>query len=434
MISSLDYKIYKAIQQDKKLTEIYLGYQELDWYYTKARYSATCTEAIEFTLFDKTICGLLQIDEHLSLEDIGRILGFNVIDNPSEKKYKDNAEYEILKERVIDTSEMQDRRGYQKLSKRFNELQEIMDMSKKILATEKTIEENKQFIKDEKNKELIELALEENKENEEELEKDYLLMQDLLAPKDPNDAKNAIIEIRAGIGGDEAALFASDIFRMYSYFAEKKKWKLNIITSNPTGIGGFKEITFSLSGKNVFGTMRFESGVHRVQRVPETESSGRVHTSAITVAVLPEAEDVDIEIKDGDLKIDVYRATGHGGQCVNTTDSAVRITHLPTGLVVTCQDEKSQLKNKTKAMKVLRSRMLDAKIAKHEAEISKTRKAQVGTGDRSAKIRTYNFPQSRITDHRINLTSYKMDQVLAGELDEFIDALKIAYKEEKVNN
>lgn len=353
---------------------------------------------------------------------------------PQKKMQELKKEYEILKERIIDTSEMQDRRGYQKISKRFNELQEIMDMQKKILDLENSIEENKEFIKEEKNKELIELALEENKENEEILKKDYALMQDLLAPKDPNDEKNAIIEIRAGTGGDEAALFASDIFRMYSYFAEKKKWKLNIISSNPTGIGGFKEITFSLEGKNVFGTMRFESGVHRVQRVPETESSGRVHTSAITVAVLPEAEDVDIEINDRDLKIDVYRATGHGGQCVNTTDSAVRITHLPTGLVVTCQDEKSQLKNKAKAMKVLRSRMLDAKIAQHEAEISKARKAQVGTGDRSAKIRTYNFPQSRITDHRINLTSYKMDQILSGELDEFIDALKIAYKEEKVNN
>ncbi len=353
---------------------------------------------------------------------------------PQKKMQELKKEYEILKERIIDTSEMQDRRGYQKISKRFNELQEIMDMQKKILDLENSIEENKEFIKEEKNKELIELALEENKENEEILKKDYALMQDLLAPKDPNDEKNAIIEIRAGTGGDEAALFASDIFRMYSYFAEKKKWKLNIISSNPTGIGGFKEITFSLEGKNVYGTMRFESGVHRVQRVPETESSGRVHTSAITVAVLPEAEDVDIDINDRDLKIDVYRATGHGGQCVNTTDSAVRITHLPTGLVVTCQDEKSQLKNKAKAMKVLRSRMLDAKIAQHEAEISKARKAQVGTGDRSAKIRTYNFPQSRITDHRINLTSYKMDQILSGELDEFIDALKIAYKEEKVNN
>ncbi len=353
---------------------------------------------------------------------------------PQKKMEELKKEYEILKERVIDTSEMQDRRGYQKLSKRFNELQEIMDMYHKILELEKTIEENKEFIKEEKNKELIELAQEEISESEEQLEKYYLIMQDLLAPKDPNDEKNAIVEIRAGTGGDEAALFAADIFRMYSYYAEKKKWKLNIISSNPTGIGGFKEITFSLEGKNVFGTMRFESGVHRVQRVPETESSGRVHTSAITVAVLPEAEDVDVEINDRDLKIDVYRATGHGGQCVNTTDSAVRITHIPTGLVVTCQDEKSQLKNKVKAMKVLRSRLLDAEIAKHEAEISKARKAQVGTGDRSAKIRTYNFPQSRVTDHRINLTSYKMDQILSGELDEFIDALKIAYKEEKVNN
>jgi peptide chain release factor 1 len=206
------------------------------------------------------------------------------------------------------------------------------------------------------------------------------------------------------------------------------------LSSNITGVGGYREIIFSLSGENVFGTMRFESGVHRVQRVPETESQGRVHTSAISVAVLPEADDVDIEINERDLKIDVYRASGHGGQSVNTTDSAVRITHLPTNLVVTCQDEKSQLKNKNKAMKVLRSRLLDNEISKLEAERAGTRRAQVGTGDRSAKIRTYNFPQSRVTDHRINLTSYKLNNILLGELDEFTEALKIAYKNEKVNN
>ncbi|HCX72586.1 MAG TPA: peptide chain release factor 1, partial [Candidatus Cloacimonas sp.] len=255
-----------------------------------------------------------------------------------------------------------------------------------------------------------------------------------LLPKDPNDEKDAIVEIRAGTGGDEAALFAADLYRMYSYFAEKNNWKHKVISANPTGQGGYKEIIFSLSGKNVYGTMRYESGVHRVQRVPETESQGRVHTSAVSVAVLPEAEDIDVEINPNDLKIDVYRSSGHGGQSVNTTDSAVRITHLPSGMVVTCQDEKSQLKNKTKAMKVLRSRLLAQEISKQEAEIAQKRKSQVGTGDRSAKIRTYNFPQSRVTDHRINLTSYKLDNILAGDLDEFIENLKLAHKNEIMNN
>ncbi|MCK4311527.1 MAG: peptide chain release factor 1, partial [Candidatus Cloacimonetes bacterium] len=241
-------------------------------------------------------------------------------------------------------------------------------------------------------------------------------------------------EIRAGTGGEEAAIFVADLYRMYSYFAEKKGWEKTVISSNPTGVGGFKEIIFSLTGENVYGTMRFESGVHRVQRIPITESQGRVHTSAISIVVLPEADEVDIEINPNDLKIDVYRSSGHGGQSVNTTDSAVRITHLPTGLVVICQDEKSQLKNKNKAMQVLRSRLLDMEITKQETEIANNRKAQVGSGDRSAKIRTYNFPQSRVTDHRINLTSYKLNNILLGELDEFINALKLAYKNEKVSN
>ena len=231
---------------------------------------------------------------------------------------------------------------------------------------------------------------------------------------------NVIVEIRAGTGGEEAALFAADLFRMYSYYAEMKGWKLEVISMNQTELGGYKEIIFQLSGKDVYSYMRFESGVHRVQRIPVTESSGRIHTSAVTVAVLPEAEDIDIDIQESDLRIDVYRSTGHGGQSVNTTDSAVRITHLPTGIVVTCQDEKSQIKNKAKALKVLRSRLLDEEISRQEQEIAKARKAQVSTGDRSAKIRTYNFPQSRVTDHRINLTSYNLDSFLAGNIEEFI--------------
>jgi peptide chain release factor 1 len=260
-----------------------------------------------------------------------------------------------------------------------------------------------------------------------------LKLRDLLIPSDPNDSKNAIVEIRAGTGGEEAALFVADLYRMYSYYAEMKCWKHQLLDLNETGLGGYKEIIFMLSGEEVYGLMRFESGVHRVQRIPVTESGGRIHTSAVSVAVLPEAEDIDIEIADSDLRIDVYRSSGHGGQSVNTTDSAVRITHLPTGIVVTCQDEKSQLKNKVKAMKVLRSRLLDAEISRQEQEIARSRKAQVSTGDRSAKIRTYNFPQSRVTDHRINLTSYNLDSFLSGNIDEFIQALRIAWRNEKVN-
>jgi peptide chain release factor 1 len=311
-------------------------------------------------------------------------------------------------------------------------LQEIVTVIQKIDKNEKQLEQTKQMLHTEKDHDMIALAKEELEELEKEAETLYQTLKDLLAPKDPNDEKNAIIEIRAGTGGEEAALFVADLYRMYSRYAELKKWKRNEITSNPTGMGGFKEVIFSLEGDDVYGTMRFEAGTHRVQRIPETEANGRIHTSAITVAVLPEAEDVDINIAETDLKVETLRSQGAGGQHVNTTDSAVRITHLPTGLVVHCQNERSQAQNKMKAMAVLRSRLLDFEIAKQEAEISSNRKAQVGTGDRSAKIRTYNFPQSRITDHRINMTTYQLNAVLAGELDEFIDALKIAYKNERL--
>jgi peptide chain release factor 1 len=344
------------------------------------------------------------------------------------------SEYEELKIEIYDTSKMSDQRYYSKISKRFRELEVILNVYSKIKENRTTLDENKTLIDEETDLELINLAKDENQELEVQFQEYMEKLKELLVPKDPTDEKDAIIEIRAGTGGDEAALFVADLYRMYTYFSEKKGWKKTIISSNPIGVGGLKEVIFSLSGDNVYGTMRFESGVHRVQRIPETESQGRVHTSAISVAVLPEADDIDIEINDRDLKIDVYRSTGHGGQSVNTTDSAVRITHLPTGLVVTCQDEKSQLKNKNKAMKVLRSRLLDQELAKQEAEISNSRKSQVGSGDRSAKIRTYNFPQSRVTDHRINLTSYKLNTIMVGELDEFIEALKLAYKNEKVIN
>ncbi|HET6233107.1 MAG TPA: peptide chain release factor 1 [Longimicrobiaceae bacterium] len=253
----------------------------------------------------------------------------------------------------------------------------------------------------------------------------------LLLPRDPLDDRDAVVEVRAGTGGDEAALFAGDLFRMYTRFAERRGWKIEMMSVSEGGMGGYKEAVFVVRGQNAYGDLRYESGVHRVQRVPATETQGRIHTSAATVAVLPEAEEVDVQINPNELKIDVYRSSGPGGQSVNTTDSAVRITHLPSGLVVTCQDEKSQHKNKDKAMQVLRSRLLDARIAEQEAERSRDRKAQVGTGDRSAKIRTYNFPQSRITDHRIGFTTHALQQVLDGDLGEVIERLKLSVQEER---
>lgn len=254
----------------------------------------------------------------------------------------------------------------------------------------------------------------------------------LLFPSDPNDKKDAILEIRAGTGGDEAALFAAELFRMYSRYSENRGWSLEILSSSETGIGGIKEVVFNISGRGAYGRMKYESGVHRVQRVPETEASGRIHTSAASVAVLPEAEEVDVDIQEKDLRIDVYRSSGPGGQGVNTTDSAVRITHIPTHVVVTCQDERSQIKNKAKAMKILRSRLLDAKIQEREERVRSTRRSQVSTGDRSAKIRTYNFPQGRVTDHRINLTLYRLHEILEGDIDEVMEALIKAASEERM--
>ncbi|MCD4817485.1 MAG: peptide chain release factor 1 [Candidatus Cloacimonetes bacterium] len=353
---------------------------------------------------------------------------------PIEKIKSLQTEHKELKVDIFDTKKMSDRRYYSKISKRYKILEEILACYEQIVQTEKNIADNKEMLASEDDQEMIELIEDEIKTFEKHIIENTETLNELVAPKDPNDEKDAIIEIRAGTGGDEAALFVADLYRMYTYFSESKKWKQTVISSNPTGVGGFKEIIFSLSGDNVFGSIRFESGVHRVQRVPVTESQGRVHTSAVSVAILPEADDVDVEINDRDIKVDVYRASGNGGQSVNTTDSAVRITHLPTGLVVTCQDEKSQLKNKHKAMKVLRARLLDLEISKQEKERSQLRKLQVGSGDRSAKIRTYNFPQSRVTDHRIGLTSYKLNSILLGDLDEFVDALKLAHKTEMIES
>ena len=274
------------------------------------------------------------------------------------------------------------------------------------------------------------MAREELNQVERQLEQTEREIQLLLLPKDPNDEKNVIVEIRAGAGGDEAALFAGDLFRMYSMYAETRRWRIEILNQNATDMGGYKEISFSIEGAGAYSRLKFESGVHRVQRIPATESGGRIHTSTVTVAVLPEVEEVEVDINPNDLRIDVFRAGGPGGQCVNTTDSAVRITHLPTGLVVSCQDEKSQHKNKDKAMKILRSRLYDLLQSEQQAQIAQERKSQVGTGDRSERIRTYNYPQGRVTDHRVGLTLHRLDSILDGDLDEIIDTLITTHQSE----
>ncbi len=330
-----------------------------------------------------------------------------------------------LESLLADPKVISDSEKLKETAKEHTFLNSVIPTANRYLTLLNQIQENKEII-DSDDEELKSLAIEENEETESELLELEDQLKILLIPQDPNDNKNTIIEIRAGTGGEEAALFAADLFRMYSRFAERNVWTREVIASNGTGIGGFKEIIFSVKGNSVYGMMKFESGVHRVQRVPKTETGGRLHTSAATVAVLPEAEDAEIDINDSDLKIDTYRASGAGGQHVNKTESAIRITHIPTGLVVTCQDEKSQHKNRTAAMKVLKSRLLaqeEERLAKERAD---ARKSMVSTGDRSAKIRTYNFPQGRITDHRINFTSYKLDSVMDGQLNEFIEQLKIA--------
>ena len=341
-----------------------------------------------------------------------------------EKRFKE------LEAQLSDSTIMQDMKKYSELMKEHASAKEIVDSYQVYKKTVSQLEEAREMAGSESDPELKEMAKEEIKQLEEQKENQIKELRTLLIPKDPLDLKNIIIEIRAGTGGDEAALFAADLFRMYSKYAELKKWKIEIMSSHESGLGGFKEIVFSVSGKNVYENMKFESGVHRVQRIPETESGGRIHTSAVTVAVLPEAEETDIQINPEDLKIDVYRSSGPGGQCVNTTDSAVRMTHIPTGLVVICQDEKSQIKNRAKALRVLRSRLYEMEEAKKQKERSEARKSQVGSGDRSERIRTYNFPQNRLTDHRINLTLYKLDLIINGELDELLDALKIEFREQ----
>ncbi|MFC1651752.1 peptide chain release factor 1 [Patescibacteria group bacterium] len=339
-----------------------------------------------------------------------------------------------IKKEINNPETIKDQKRYSKLSSEYSDLKEILERAQKFEQTKNQIQENQKIIKESDDQELKKLAEEENQElqkTKQELEKQLKL--DLL-PKDPSDHKDAIIEIRAGTGGDEAALFVADLFKIYNRYAEKKGYKLELISSSKTGIGGFKEIIFNIRNKDAYKYLKYESGVHRVQRIPETEKNGRVHTSAATVAVLPEAETVDIEIKPEDLKVDVFRSSGPGGQSVNTTDSAVRVTHLPTDTVVVCQDEKSQFKNKEKALKVLRSRLLAEKEEEERKKRGDERRSQIGTGDRSEKIRTYNFPQDRLTDHRIKLTLHNLDKILQGEIDELINALIKADQEAKLKS
>ncbi len=342
------------------------------------------------------------------------------------------ARYEELNSFLSDPAVLKDHNLLKKYSKERAGLEEIVTTYDEYSEVRGDIAAAREMIEGSEDRETREFAkaeLEELEEREEALEEK---LRRLLVPKDPNDEKNTIVEIRAGTGGEEAALFAGDLFRMYDRFAERQGWKVDVMNSNPTGTGGFKEIIFMVIGDHVYSRMKYESGVHRVQRVPVTESQGRIHTSAATVAVLPEADEVDIEINPSDLEIDVFRSSGPGGQSVNTTDSAVRITHRPTGVVVTCQDEKSQHKNKAKALKVLRARLLEQAQAEQAAEMAEQRKSQVSTGDRSAKIRTYNFPQSRVTDHRIGFTTHGIDQVMDGQLDELIDALTTHFQTEEM--
>ena len=322
---------------------------------------------------------------------------------------------------------------FRKLMKEQSDLAPIVEAYQEYKNCKQNVEESLMILEEESDEEMRELAKEELNESKARIEELEQELKILLLPKDPNDDKNVIVEIRAGAGGDEAALFAAEIYRMYVHYADSRRWKTEMISLNENGIGGFKECVFMITGQGAYSRMKYESGVHRVQRVPETESGGRIHTSTITVAIMPEAEEVDVQLDMNDCRFDVFRASGNGGQCVNTTDSAVRLTHIPTGIVISCQDEKSQLKNKDKAIKVLRARLYDLEQSKaHDAE-AELRKSQIGTGDRAEKIRTYNFPQGRVTDHRIKLTLHRLDDILNGDLDEIIDSLTAADQAAKLS-
>ncbi|MZQ75911.1 MAG: peptide chain release factor 1 [Peptoclostridium sp.] len=340
--------------------------------------------------------------------------------------------YEDITNKISDPEVINDQSLWQKLMKEHAEVEPIVMKYRDYKNTIAGIKDSKEIIQESSDEELRDLAKMELDELEDRIEgiKDELKI--LLLPKDPNDEKNVIVEIRAGAGGDEAALFAGNLFRMYSMYAEKRNWKTELMSANSTGVGGYKEVIFMIKGKGAYSRLKYESGVHRVQRIPDTESNGRIHTSTATVAVLPEVDDVEIEVNQNDLKIDVFRSSGNGGQSVNTTDSAVRMTHLPTGIVVSMQDEKSQLKNKEKALKILKAKLYEIELEKQNKEIAQSRKSQVGTGDRSERIRTYNYPQGRISDHRINLTIYRLDSFLDGDIDEILDALITTDQAEKM--
>jgi len=348
---------------------------------------------------------------------------FNRLESVEEKYLQ--LEQELSKPEIL-----ANQKEYQKVTREHAEMAPVVEAYRQYRKLTQQILENQQMLELESDPEMIELIRQDLTSLRNDLDATEMGLKLMLAPKDPMDEKNVILEIRAGTGGDEAALFVADLFRMYCRYAELRRWRVEILDAHPTGIGGFKEIIAGVNGQGAFSRLKYERGVHRVQRVPVTESQGRIHTSAVTVAVLPEAEEVDVYIDPNDLRVDVFRSSGPGGQSVNTTDSAVRITHLPTGLVVICQDEKSQFKNKAKALKVLRARLLDQMQMEQEAKIAQDRKSQVGTGDRSERIRTYNFPQNRVSDHRINLTLYRLDAVLDGSLDDIIDPLNTYFQAE----
>ena len=336
------------------------------------------------------------------------------------------AKLEDIMKQLSDPNVVNDQEKFKRLMKEQSDLTPVVEKYKEYKAAKQNEEESLLLLDEESDEEMKELAKEELAESKKAIERCENELKILLLPKDANDDKNVVVEIRAGVGGEEAALFAYELYRMYQHYAEKKRWKSELISIDDTGIGGIKDVTFMIKGKGAYSKLKYESGVHRVQRVPETESGGRIHTSAASVAIMPEAEDVDIQIEEKDIRIDVMRASGNGGQCVNTTDSAVRLTHYPTGIVIYSQTEKSQIQNKAKAFALLKTKLYDLEMQKaHDAE-TEARRSQIGSGDRSEKVRTYNFPQSRVTDHRIKLTSYRLNETLNGDLDEFIDALTAA--------